>query len=112
MAQLRYWIWLTTLVGVRSVTIQRLMDHFGSPMEIFFGNYDQIPDLPPRERAVLENKEMSRTESVLEKCQRDGIQVMTIQDALYPERLRQIADPPPVLYVRGRGARWRAARGR
>ena len=33
----------------------------------------------------------------------DGdIHILTLQDAGYPERLRQIADPPPVLYVRGR----------
>ena len=101
MAQIRYWIWLTTLLDVRSITIQRLMDRFGGPMEIFFGSYDDIPWLTGRERAALENKDMSRTESVLEKCQRDYIHVVTIQDALYPERLRQIADPPPVLYVRG-----------
>ena len=29
MAQLRYWVWLTTLEGVTSVTIRRLMDRFG-----------------------------------------------------------------------------------
>ena len=30
-----------------------------------------------------------------------NIQILTISDAAYPERLRQIADPPCVLYVRG-----------
>ena len=101
MAQLRYWVWLTTLTGVRSVTLRRLMDRFGNPMDVFFGDYGDVPDLTERERAALQDKDMSRTENVLEKCQRDGVRILTIQDALYPERLRQIADPPPVLYVRG-----------
>ena len=101
MAQLRYWVWLTTLTGVSSVTTRRLMDRFGSPMEIFFGSYDGMPELTGRERAALENKDMSRTEKVLETCRREGIGILTVQDTLYPERLRQIADPPPVLYVRG-----------
>lgn len=103
MAQLRYWVWLTTLPGVRSITTHRLMEHFGSPMEIFFApdGYGAIPDLSERERAALENKDLSRTEEVLETCRRGGIHILTLQDALYPERLRQITDPPPVLYVRG-----------
>ena len=101
MAQLRYWIWLTTLVGVRSITVQRLMERFGGPMEIFFGNLDGVGELNAYERTALANKDMSRTENVLEKCRNDGIRILTVQDALYPERLRQIADPPPVLYVRG-----------
>ena len=104
MAKLRYWIWLTTLVGVRSISIHALMEHFGGPMEIFFASpdeYNAVTGLTDREKALLKNKDMARTESVLEKCQRDGIHVLTIQDALYPDRLQQIADPPPVLYVRG-----------
>ena len=101
MAQIRYWVWLSTLASLRSVTIRRLMDRFGSPMEVFFGSYDGVGDLTEKERAALENKDMTRTEQVLEKCRRDGIGILTIQDALYPERLRQIADPPPLLYVRG-----------
>ncbi len=103
MAQLRYWVWLTTLTGLRSITIRRLMERYGSPMEIFFApdGCAGVSELNERERAVLSDKDMSRTEHVLEKCQYDGIRILTIQDALYPDRLRQIADPPPVLYVRG-----------
>ena len=101
MAQLRYWVWLTTLEGVSSVTIRRLMDRFGGPREIFFGSCDDMPELSARERAALSNRDLSRTEAVLEKCRANGIGILTIADALYPERLRQISDPPPVLYVRG-----------
>ena len=101
MAQLRYWVWLTTLEGVSSVTIRRLMDRFGGPREIFFGSCDDMPELSARERAALSNRDLSRTEAVLEKCRANDIGILTIADALYPERLRQISDPPPVLYVRG-----------
>ena len=99
MAQLRYWVWLTTLEGVSSVTIRRLMDRFGGPREIFFGSCDDMPELSARERAALSNRDLSRTEAVLEKCRANDIGILTIADALYPERLRQISDPPPVLYV-------------
>ena len=104
MAQIRYWVWLTTLEGLRSISVSRLLEHFGGPMEIYFaahGAYDTIEGITPREKALLENKDLQKTETVLEICQRDNIHILTLQDAVYPDRLRQISDPPPVLYVRG-----------
>ena len=104
MAQIRYWIWLTSLVGLRPLAMHAVTDHFGGPMEAFYApaeGYDGIPELTAKDRALLENKDMSRTEEILEICQRKGIHILTLQDAGYPERLRQIPDPPPVLYVRG-----------
>ena len=53
MAQLRYWVWLTTLIGVRTITIQRLMERFGGPMEIFFAELDGV-DWLPSDRAAVE----------------------------------------------------------
>ena len=104
MAQIRYWVWLTALDGLRSISARRLMDHFGGPMEAFYaphGAYDAVPGLNDKEKQLLQNKDMSRAEQILEKCQRKNIGIITIQDAAYPDRLRQIPDPPPVLYVRG-----------
>ena len=104
MAQIRYWIWLTSLVGLRPLAMRALTEHFGGPMEAYFapaGGYDAVPELTGKERALLENKDVTRTGEILETCQREGIHILTLQDAGYPERLRQIADPPPVLYVRG-----------
>ena len=104
MAQIRYWIWLTSLVGLRPLAMHAAIEHFGGPMEAYYapaGGYDAIPELTPKDRALLENKDMSRTEEILEVCQRKNVHILTMQDAGYPERLRQIPDPPPVLYVRG-----------
>ena len=105
MSQLRYWVWLTTKTGLRPLALRRLREHFGTPMEIYFapfGGYADVPDLTERERALLEDKELGRTEEILRICQEKNIRILTMQDADYPERLRQIGDPPPVLYVRGR----------
>lgn len=105
MAQIRYWIWLTSLTGLRPLAMRWVTEHFGGPMEAYYapaGGYDSIPELTEKERGLLSDKDLSRTEEILEICQRKDIQILTLQDAAYPERLRQIPDPPPVLYVRGR----------
>ncbi len=105
MAQLRYWIWLTALEGLRPISVKRLIDALGGPMEIYYapyGAYDSVPDLTEKEKEILGRKDLARTESILETCQRKNIGIVTIQHAHYPDRLRQIADPPCVLYVRGK----------
>ena len=74
-------------------------------MEVYYapyGGYDAVPGLTDKEKEILQNKDMGRTEAILETCQRKNISIMTVQDADYPDRLRQIADPPCVLYVRGK----------
>lgn len=104
MAQIRYWVWLTTLEVLRPVSAVRLIEALGGPLEVFYaphGGYDAVPDLTAREKELLMRKDMDRTEAILGTCQQKGIRIITIQDAAYPERLRQIADPPCVLYVRG-----------
>ncbi len=47
------------------------------------------------------DRSLERTEQILALCQEKNIRILTLHDAAYPDRLRQIADPPLVLYVRG-----------
>lgn len=104
MSQIRYWVWLTSLVGLHPLSMRRLIDHFGSPMEVYFapqGGYDAVPELTEKDRRLLNDKDLSRTESILEICRSRKVRILTLQDADYPERLKEIAAPPPVLYVRG-----------
>ena len=50
---------------------------------------------------MLCSRNLERTEQILALCQEKNIHILTLHDAAYPDRLRQIADPPLVLYVRG-----------
>lgn len=104
MSAVRYWVWLTALHNVRAAALRLVLEHFDGPMEAYFAGadeYDSIPGLLPRERAALRDKNMEETERILDTCARKGIRILTRQDADYPHRLIQIADAPPVLYVRG-----------
>ncbi len=40
-------------------------------------------------------------ESVLQRIQSKGISILTWEDETYPRRLKEIDQPPPVLYLRG-----------
>ena len=50
---------------------------------------------------MLQDKDLGDANRALAICDREHIRVLTIQDAVYPQRLLQIYDPPLVLYVRG-----------
>ena len=105
MAALKYWVWLTTLPGLTNRSKLLLLEHFPSPEDIY---YAQPKDLPPVEglsssqAALLSDKSTDRAEDVLARCAKGDIFLLTMQDALYPDRLRNIYDPPVLLYGRGR----------
>lgn len=104
MATLKYWLWLTTRRGLPSGGAFRLLEYFGSPEGAYFADPAQyeLAGLAKSHQAALADKSMDGPEQVLADCERLGLRVLTLQDADYPERLRQIEDPPCVLYVRGR----------
>ncbi len=105
MSTIRYWVWLSGLHGLRPKTRNRLLEHLGGPQEIYFADLNsvrEIEDISPEETALLADKSLEQADWILERCQRQGIQILTLQDANYPRRLTHIYDPPAVLYVQGR----------
>ena len=104
MSALTYWLWLSGAAALSKAHMARLLDDFGSPEAVYFADdaeFDRYEFAAPA-RASLRDKSTERVEQVLERCDRENVSVLTLQDALYPERLKQIYDPPAVLYVKGR----------
>ena len=105
MSGLKYWVWLTTRKGLPPRAALKVLEWFGTPEAAFFADkreYDRIPDLTPQARSGLSDRSTGRINAILGECERLGVRLMTYQDADYPERLRNIWDPPLVLYVKGR----------
>ncbi len=103
MSTLRHWIWLSTRGPAPGMYAARLLEAFGSPEGAYHADsqaYEAL-DLPPKVRTALLDKSLREADRILSDCDRLGIWVLTIQDAGYPERLRQIDTPPCVLYGRG-----------
>ena len=71
-----------------------------------FGSEYDLLGLPGGLKKALRDKNLDRTEQILADCDRQGIWLLTCQDAAYPERLLQIGDYPLVLYGRGRQFRF------
>lgn len=105
MSNLKYWIWLSERKGMSIRVRKEVTDFFGSPEAAYFaddGAYRMLNHLTEEGRRSLRDKSMDGVDQILEDCGRLGLHIMTMQDAIYPERLRVIAQPPLVLYWKGR----------
>ncbi len=104
MAQLPYWIWLTTRKGLTLRGQQLTLSYFGTPEAAYEATPEDIamvPGLIDREIEALAQKDLGYARAILEQCSDQGIRVITCRDRAYPQRLLAIDCPPLVLYYRG-----------
>ncbi len=105
MSNLKHWIWLTLRKGLAGQNARRVLEHFGTPELAYAADeeaYRMVGGLADSVIRSLMNKSLDQADVVLGDCDRYGIQLLTLQDSTYPERLRAIAQPPMVLYWKGR----------
>lgn len=102
MSSLKYWLWLATRKGIGVQGMHTVLERFGTPEQAFFADPEEYELLPSALAAGLRDRSMTQVERVLADCDRLGIRIMTLQDADYPGRLRQLDDAPCVLYLKGK----------
>ena len=105
MSVLKYWVWLTELQGLKNQTRLALLRHFGTPEELYFAEEEEIllvEGMTRNQAEILRNHDLKHADQILADCQRLGQRIVTIHDAEYPGRLKNIYDPPCLLYARGR----------
>jgi len=99
------WIALNCIPGIGPVLSHRLVADFASPSAVFaqpeqlLAAQKNIGDELARRIRHADWKQLAEQE--VEKCRRIRCQIITLADKNYPSQLRNIAFPPPVLYVRG-----------
>lgn len=104
MAALKYWVWLASMPALTNRSKLLLLEHFTSPEDIFYADGDeylQIESLGKSQAALLADKSLERAERILADCAGKELFVLTMDDATYPARLRNIYDPPVLLYGKG-----------
>ena len=100
----RYWVGFNLVKGIGAVRFQALQNHFGdlsvawqAPTEAL-----QAAGLSPKlAERVVQIRDSVDLEKVMSRTSAQGIQILTWEDEAYPSRLKEIDQPPPVLYVRG-----------
>ena len=98
----KYWICFNCL-GLSSVKMRKLLDYFGDPETMFGATQRQLKEAGVSEVKIELMSEVQNTvwEREIEKANSLGAAIVTLADENYPELLKEIPDPPPVLYVKG-----------
>jgi DNA processing protein len=81
-----------------------VLSHFGNPEDIFFADsaaYADVPDMTKQIAESLQEKDLHEAGDILRQCVDLGIHICTFNDGAYPSRLKNISDPPMVLYYVG-----------
>ncbi|MBO4854146.1 MAG: DNA-processing protein DprA [Oscillospiraceae bacterium] len=103
MAPLKYWIWLASLPGLTNRSKLLLLEHFSSPEDVYYADEELAvrAGLSREQAQRIGDKSLRRTEQILSECARKELFAVTMADAAYPVRLRNIYDPPLLLYGKG-----------
>ncbi|MEM7131958.1 MAG: DNA-processing protein DprA [Chloroflexota bacterium] len=99
-----YWIALGKVPGIGPSRLTSLLEVCGSVEAIWKASIQTLKQAKLDRRSLENLLEYRRTIDLgaeLDQVQRHQIQVLTWDDHDYPENLRHIDSPPPVLYIRG-----------
>lgn len=99
-----HWIWLATRPHMNDRDKLSVLQHFGDPEDIFFADpesYASMEDMTQIISESLQDKDLHEAGEILRNCMDLGIHICTFHDGAYPGRLKNIADPPMVLYYKG-----------
>lgn len=104
MSDLRYWVGFNIVRGIGPVRLRALLDYFGDLERAWLAPAEEL-HRAGLDRRSLENLLEARATLDLEReVQRiadAGARVRTWESPDYPRLLREIPDPPPVLYIKG-----------
>ena len=98
------WLALALTPGLGPTRVRKLVERFGSPEAVLRASLTELESaeiqaVSAQSIATGKSAELAREE--LARASDGGITVLSSQDALYPARLKEIYDPPSILYIRG-----------
>jgi len=105
-----YLVAMNMIPGLGSLRVKNLMDKFGSPQEVFNASEKdllRVSGIGKEIIARIKNFDFKTVEEEFSVCKKNGIKIICIEDEEYPPLLKEIPDPPLVLYVMGKIPTWR-----
>ncbi len=99
-----YWIWLSLACNPSGSTFGKLIKEFDGAKAIYEADGRRVSSIigfRNSDRTNLENKSLDKAEEVYRFCTKHKVGLLPYCDERYPELLRQIDNPPVLLYYRG-----------
>lgn len=99
-----YWIWLSLSVGIGSNSFAKLYEKYGSAEDIYsLDEEDYRRALGSRcsDITALKDKDLTRATEIYKFCTEKNVGILLYSDDKFPKALKEISDPPVLLYYRG-----------
>ncbi len=99
-----YWVGFNMVKGIGAVRFKALLDAFSSAQAAWEASPEALLEAGLSQKIVESFQRLRRDvslEQIAERINTLGVQVLTWDDEAYPRHLKEIDQPPPVLYVRG-----------
>jgi DNA processing protein len=98
------WLAISLTAGLGPTKARKLVEHFGGPEAVFHASLTELEStgiqaVSAQSIATGKSAELAREE--IARAAAAGVTVVSLEDPCYPLRLKEIYDPPLVLYVRG-----------
>lgn len=102
----KYWIAFSSIEQIDSSFIQKLYEYFGDIEAAFNASLAQLKQIDGLSVKKCENFLKHRDKVDIDRTftnvETRGINFLTLEDENYPKMLRQISNPPAVLYYKGK----------
>ena len=103
--QIEQWLKLIRADGVGPVIFTKLLKRYGSTDIILgasVGELSKVNGIGPKiAERIAATRDKFDTSSEIELAYKLGVCIINLNDNRYPPALKQIYDPPPVLYIKG-----------
>lgn len=101
----KYWLAFSSIEQLDSRFIKRLYDYFGDIEEAFNAPINELSQIDGLSVQKAENfvnlRKNINPDKILEEVEKRGISYLTLEDEKYPKMLKNIDNPPAVLYYKG-----------
>ena len=105
MIKSKYWVAFSSIEEIDSPFIQRLYNYFGeieTAYKATLADLSQIEGLSVKKaKTFVEKREKINPDKILDEIIQRKLSFLTFEDENYPYMLKNISDPPMVLYIKG-----------
>lgn len=99
---LPYWVRMSLVFGAASSAAVQLLAEYESPKDLLDAmERGCVPNVPQNVMKTLMKCNLSQAESLVCYCEKNGIALISMEDARYPESLMMIPTPPLLLSAKG-----------
>ncbi len=99
-----FWLALSLTPGLGPTRIKKLIEHYGSAELVFHASLTELEATGMRAvsaQSIATGKSLELAQQECLKASEAGARIISLSDPEYPSRLKEIYDPPVILFVKG-----------